>query len=365
MKVLFILPRMVSGGVERVTLRLVAGLQARGHECAFALRRAYGEFLPEAEARCAVHEVAAAGLHQFVPNLAKLIQAWKPSHIVTAFADVGVLTHLAIKKSGLKPLWVHGVHGTHDAVTANPGLKGRLRYQLDQYFAAWVYKKADKVVAVSHGVRDDILQRFKVDTNKVVTIYNPVLDESQLIPRACSDGFASTPKIVALGRLARQKGFDILIEAMKQVPQPWRLEIWGDGVERVALQNQIEICKLQEHIILCGHTSQPLDVLRQADIFVLSSRWEGLPTVLIEALCGQAVIVSTDCPHGPKEILEGGKYGILVANESSDALGAGLIKSLSQTPPASHVEMLEKAAGFSVRVAVQAWENILGGNYGE
>lgn len=365
MKILFILPRMVSGGVERVTLRLVAGLQARGYECAFALRRAYGEFLPEAEALCTVHEVAAGGLHQFVPNLAKLIKTWQPSHIVTAFADVGALTHLAIKQSGLQPYWVHGVHGTHDAVTANPGLKGRLRYQLDQYFAAWVYRKADKVVAVSHGVRDDILQRFKVDTNKVVAIYNPVLDESQLIPRVRSGGFASPPKIVALGRLTRQKGFDILIEAMKQVPQPWLLEIWGDGEERAALQSQIEANELQAHIILCGHTHQPLEVLRRADVFVLSSRWEGLPTVLIEALCGQAIIVSTDCPHGPAEILENGRYGVLVANESSKELAVGIKKILSQAPPAGQMEMLEKATSFSVNIAVQVWGNILGGNDGK
>ena len=211
MKILFVLPRMVTGGVERVTLRLVDGLQARGHECAFALRRAYGEFLPEAEALCPVFEVAAGGLHQFVPKLAQLIQSWQPSHIVTAFADVGVLTHLAIKQSGHKPYWVHGVHATHDAVTATPGIKGRLRYQLDQCFAAWVYKNAGKVVAVSDGVRADVLQRFTVDASQVVTIYNPVLDESQLIPKSSTTGFSTPPKIVALGRLTRQKGFDILI----------------------------------------------------------------------------------------------------------------------------------------------------------
>lgn len=365
MKILFVLPRMVSGGVERVTLRLVAGLQARGHECAFALRRSYGEFLPEAEALCPVYEVAAGGLHQFVPNLAKLIQAWQPSHIVTAFADVGVLTHLAIKQSGLKLYWVHGVHATHDVVTARPGWLGKLRYQLDQYFAAWVYKKADKVVAVSHGVREDILQRFKVDANKVVTIYNPVLDESQLIPRAGNGGFACTPKIVALGRLTRQKGFDILIEAMKQVPKPWQLEIWGDGEDKTALQNQIAASGLQEHILLCGHSSQPLEMLRQADVFVLPSRYEGFGLVLVEALACGCRIVATDCPHGPKEILADGRYGVLVTNESSDALAIGLTKALTQTPPASHVEMLEKATDFSVNVAVQAWEIILGSNHGK
>ena len=359
MKILFVLPRMVTGGVERVTLRLVEGLLEHGHECAFALRRSYGEFLPEAKALCPVYEVAAGGLHQFVPKLAQLIRTWQPSHIVTAFADVGVLTHLAIKQSGHKPYWVHGVHATHDAVTATPSIKWRLRYQLDQYFAAWVYKKAGKVVAVSDGVRADILQRFTVDASQVVTIYNPVLDESQLIPKSSTTGFATPPKIVALGRLTRQKGFDILIEAMRHVPQPWQLEIWGDGEDKSVLQNQIEACGLQDHIRLCGHTSQPLDMLRQADVFVLSSRWEGLPTVLIEALCGQVIIVSTDCPHGPKEILANGYYGLLVDNENPQALAVGISQALSQAQPSSAAEMLERAQEFSVNRAVFNWQKTL------
>lgn len=363
MKILFVLPRMVTGGVERVTLRLVDGLQARGHECAFALRRAYGEFLPEAEALCPVFEVAAGGLHQFVPKLAQLIQSWQPSHIVTAFADVGVLTHLAIKQSGHKPYWVHGVHGTHDAVTATPGIKGRLRYQLDQYFAAWVYKKAGKVVAVSDGVRADILQRFTVDASQVVTIYNPVLDESQLIPKSSTTGFATPPKIVALGRLTRQKGFDILIEAMRQVPQPWRLEIWGDGEDNSVLQAQIEACGLQDHIRLCGHTSQPLDMLRQADVFVLSSRYEGFGLVLVEALAAGCSIVATDCPHGPREILENGRYGLLVGNENPQALAAGISQALSQAHLSNVVEMLERAQEYSVNSAVFNWEKTLDGTH--
>jgi len=358
MRILFILPRIVTGGVERVTLRLISGLQARHHECALALRQTNGELLPEAQAICPVFEVAASGLHQFVPNLAKVIQAWQPTHVVTAFADVGVLTQWAIKRSGQKPYWVHGVHGTHDAVTTAPGIKGRLRYQLDQHFAAWVYKKADKVVAVSDGVRADILQHFTVDANQVVTIYNPVLDESQLIPKRPA-GFANPPKIVALGRLTRHKGFDILIEAMRQVPQPWQLEIWGDGEDKAALQNQIERCGLQDYIRLCGHTDQPLDMLRQADVFVLSSRCEGLPTVLIEALCAQMTIVSTDCPHGPKEILENGRYGLLVDNENPQALAAGISQALIQTQPAGVEEMLERAKEFSVNIAVLKWESTL------
>lgn len=361
MKILFVLPRMVTGGVERVTLRLVEGLLEHGHECAFALRRSYGEFLPEAKALCPVYEVAAGGLHQFVPKLAQLIRSWQPSHIVTAFADVGVLTHLAIKQSGHKPYWVHGVHGTHDAVTATPGIKGRLRYQLDQYFAAWVYKKAGKVVAVSDGVRADILQRFTVDASQVVTIYNPVLDESQFIPKSSTTGFSTPPKIVALGRLAREKGFDILIDAMTQVVQPWQLEIWGDGKEKIALQNRIKAVGLQDYIRLCGHTSQPLEILRQADVFVLSSRYEGFGLVLVEALACGCRIVSTDCPHGPREILESGRYGLLVGNENAESLAKGINATLTAREDIDTKVMQKRALDFSTSKSIAAWSTILSG----
>lgn len=359
MKILFVLPRMVSGGVERVALKLVKGLQERGHECAFALRRAYGELLPEAQALCPVHEVTADSLHQFVPNLAKLIKTWKPTHIVTAFSDVGVLTHLAIKRSGLQLLWVHGVHSTHDIVTARPGWIGRARYHLDNFFSALVYKKANKIVAVSNGVREDILHQFEINIDKVVTIYNPVLDESQIIPRTRKENSGDPPKIVALGRLTRQKGFDTLIEAMAQVPQPWQLEIWGEGEERAALQNLIEANNLQHNISLCGYTRQPLEVLRQADIFVLSSRYEGFGLVLVEALASGCQIVATDCPHGPREILKGGVFGALVKNKSAKSLAIGIIKTLKKEHSISNSLQMKQAKTFSVEQSTLSWEATL------
>lgn len=360
MRILFILPRMVTGGVERVTLRLVEELQHRGHECAFALRRAYGEFLQEAQALCPVYELATNGLHQFVPNLSKLICKWQPTHIVTALADIGFLTYLAIQRSGKKVFWAHGVHGTHDLITAKPTIIGRFRFQLDKIFASIVYQKCNVIVAVSNGVQQDILNKFTCPKNKVITIYNPVLDETQFIPKAEPIILKNhIPKIIALGRLTRQKGFDILIQAMQKVPQPWRLEIWGNGEEKQALQKMINKYGLQEYIFLQGNTDQPFDILRQSDLFVLSSRFEGLPTVLIEALCCQCNIVATDCPHGATEILENGRWGTLVENENSEALAQGIIQNLKEKHPIPSQKLLSRAKAFTVRVATDKWEKIL------
>ncbi|MDM1764119.1 MULTISPECIES: glycosyltransferase [unclassified Acinetobacter] len=357
MKILFVLPRMVTGGVERITLRLIKELQQRGHECAFALRKAHGEFLPEAEALCPVYEIANKSLYQFIPNLSKLIHTWQPTHIVTAFSDIGFLTFLAIKHSGQNLYWLHSVHGPHDIITARPTFIGHLRFELDKLFATIVYKKTNKIIAVSNGVRQDILKQFKCAKTKVVTIYNPVLDKSHFIPKPSTPP-NSPKKIIALGRLTRQKGFDLLIQAMHKVPQPWHLEIWGDGEEKQNLQKLIDSLDLNTHITLKGNTNQPFNILRQADLFVLSSRFEGLPTVLIEAICCQCNIISTNCPHGAAEILEEGRWGMLVKNENIEALTQAIIEKLNNYKSISPELLLNRAFDFSIEKAVDEWEKL-------
>ncbi len=360
MKILFVLPRMVTGGVERITLRLIKELQQRGHECALALRKAHGEFLPEAEALCPVYEIANKGLYQFIPNLSKLIHTWQPTHIVTAFSDIGFLSYLAIKHSGLKLIWLHGVHATHDIITAQPNFIGHLRFKLDNFFAAVVYKKANKIIAVSNGVRQDIINNFKCSENKVVTIYNPVLENKHLVPQSTTTKFINNPpKIIALGRLSRQKGFDILIQAMQKVPQPWNLEIWGDGEERQKLQYMIDSLGLTRHVILKGNTDEPFKIINQADLFVSPSRYEGFGLVIVEALSCGKTIISTNCPHGPQEILENGRWGTLVENENVEALANAITKNLNNKTHIPPNLFIERAKAFTKEVATDQWENIL------
>lgn len=356
MKILFVLPRMVTGGVERITLHLVKELQKRGHECAFVLRKAHGDFLPEAEDLCPVYEIANSGLYQFIPNLSKLINTWQPTHIVTAFSDIGFLTFLAIKHSGQNLCWLHSVHGPHDIITSKPTFMGRLRFELDKLFATIVYKNTNKIIAVSNGVRKDIIDKFKCSENKVVTIYNPVLEKKHFIPKEIANrSINHLPKIIALGRLTRQKGFDILIQAMQKVPLPWHLEIWGDGEDKEILQSLINNLGLKENIQLKGNTNEPFEILRQADLFVLSSRFEGLPTVLIEALCCQCNIISTDCPHGAAEILENGRLGMLVENENIEALTKAIIEKLSHSNTIPSKLLLNRAIDFSIEKSTDEW----------
>lgn len=363
MRVLFVLPRMTSGGVERVTLNLIEEFQESGHECALVLRRAYGELLSEARSLTTVHEVAPGGLHQFIPRLARLVRAWQPTHVVTAFADVGALTRLAMRLARSRAYWVHGVHNTHARVTAQSGSLGAIRFHLDNLCAGFVYRRADKVVAVSDGVRHDVLAQFHVDPAAVVTIYNPVVPAVELIPVYAPRHPPDQPfTIVGLGRLTRQKGFDVLVEAMRAVPPPWRLDIWGEGEDRSLLERQIKEAGLESSIYLRGYTDKPYEVLRAADLFMLSSRWEGLPTVLIEALACQCQIVATDCPHGPREILLDGDLGQFVPVDAPSLLAAAIRCTMDATRRFAPEPLLARARDFSVGAASGRWMVLLEGN---
>lgn len=362
MRILFVLPRMVSGGVERVTLGLIRGFAANGHQCELALRRSCGELLDEARLLTAVHDLAPQGVYQFVPRLAKLIRKWRPTHIITAFSDVGVMTWLAMCLSGSKACWVHGVHNTHAPVVAREGIMGKPRYWMDNRMAAFVYRHADAVVAVSEGVRSEILEWFGIEPTRVTTIYNPVIPDDQLREVLEPRHSPEQPfTIVALGRLVRQKGFDALIDAMAQVPMPWRLDIWGEGPERQNLETLIATHHLQSAIRLRGYTANPYSVLRGADLFVLPSRYEGLGNALIEAMACQCQLVAVDCSHGPREILDGGRFGQLVSPEQPAALGNAIARAMHGKGWIDPSDLLRRAQDFSIHNACAGWLRLLAG----
>jgi glycosyltransferase involved in cell wall biosynthesis len=140
------------------------------------------------------------------------------------------------------------------------------------------------------------------------------------------------PTLVAAGQLGPWKGFTDLIAAVHIVmqKQPVRLVIFGEGAQRDTLQAQIDALGMQDSIRLEGHVTNPLKYFARADVFVLSSHFEGMPNVLIEAMMAGCTPVATDCPTGPREILESGRYGYLVPVKDPIALAAGIENALSK-----------------------------------
>lgn len=359
MRILFVLPRMVSGGVERVSLNLIAEYVAAGHTCMLALRQRRGELLGEASAMIDVYELAPRGLQQFVPRLARLVRRWKPTHVVTAFPDVGAMTWLAMRLAHSRARWVHGVHGS---LVARAGSLGAARCWLDTRLAAFVVGRADAVVAVSEGVRKEFVHLFHPAVGKMHMIHNPVVPRGQLIAAGRVLPEHGRPiNIVAMGRLSPEKGFDLLIAAMKWVPQPWRLDIWGEGGAREALESLVDAYGLRAFVRLPGFTPAPYDVLRRADLFVLPSRYEGFGNVLVEALACQCQIVAFDCPHGPSEILDDGRYGTLVPQLDICELACAISAVLAGDIRFEPMSLLQQAGHYTTRAAAIRWEAVLSG----
>src|SRR5699024_6372675 len=158
--------------------------------------------------------------------------------------------------------WVHSAHNTHGGVATRGGVLGPAHYWLENRMAAFNYRRADAVVTVSDGVRDEIVHAYGIASSRVTTIHNPVIPDAEIAKPYHSRSPSRPWKIVAVGRLVRQKGFDVLIQAMSMVPGAWHLDIWGDGPERKSLIALVEQYGLKNKVALRGYTESPFDVMR-------------------------------------------------------------------------------------------------------
>lgn len=205
------------------------------------------------------------------------------------------------------------------------------KYKVQAFLCKIFYPMADVIVAPSHGVKSDLLEYIPRLQNKVRVISNPLdIGELEMLARKFQP--VESNFIIAVGRLHEQKAFDILIKSYavlyrsnKSVP---KLLILGEGPEKKYLKTLVDSLELGEMVIFKGFVENPYPYIMNARLLVMSSRWEGLPNVLIQALGLGTNIVSTDCRSGPAEILLNGKYGILVEVDNVEELALSIHKSL-------------------------------------
>ncbi len=228
------------------------------------------------------------------------------------------------------------------------------------------YPWADAVAAVSHGVADDLAQAAAIPRQQIQVIYNPIVtpDLRRKAQQPLEHPWfapGEPPVLLAIGRLAPQKDYPTMIKAFAHVrnTRPVRLIILGEGTERSSIEALVKRLGLEASVNLPGFVANPYTYLSRASVFVLSSRWEGLPTVLVEALHCGAPVVATDCPSGPREILAGGQYGQLVPIGDVVALAQAIEEVLSgkMTRPPQ-----ESWQPYTLQVVVDQYINLLSGN---
>lgn len=218
-----------------------------------------------------------------------------------------------------------------------------IRRPIQRLMARRLYPRADAVIAISQGVADDVVDYLGVPRERIKVIYNPMVTSdfpSRMAREVASpwlDRGAECPVIVAAGRLTPQKDFHTLLEAFARLrrERPVRLIILGEGPERASLEGEVARLGLEDHVALPGRVEDPVPYMARSALFAFSSRYEGLGNVLIEALAAGCRVVATDCPSGPREILDDGRYGFLVAPGDAQALAGAMASALDQPAPDS------------------------------
>ncbi len=347
------------GGAERVVVNLLRAADARGIPLDLVLARAEGPLLAEVPASVRIVELGVQKLQQGILGLARYLRRERPAAIVSHLtqANVALLIARLIARTDARVAVVE-----HSNLTANLAA-GLVRPRV-ALLARRLYRGADAVIAVSTGAARDVEQQLELPAGSVRPIFNPVVDErlTKLAAAACDPWpwHDDCPVLLAVGRLAPEKDYPNLLTAFAQVRQSRRakLMIFGEGPERAKLEELRDRLGLADEVLLPGITANPFAAMRRAAMLVLSSRFEGLGNVLIEALACGCPVVSTDCPAGPAEILAGGRFGLLVPPERPEALAAGILRALDQ--PWDRAAIRRRGHEFSADRALDQYLDALG-----
>jgi glycosyltransferase involved in cell wall biosynthesis len=342
-RIALFLPDLEAAGAERVSVLLANGLLQRGYSVDVVLVRAKGDFLADLAAGVHVVDLDAPRTLRAVPRLASYIRKRRPAVVISALDYASVAAMIAGRLSCTGTPIVPAVHTSRAEARRWPGIRGALFKSC----VNWFYRHAGAVVCVSHGVAEDMVRVAGVARQRVRVIYNPVIHPRMqelarqpvahpwlalpvCAPAPARPGVASR-LLLGVGRLAPQKDFPTLLRALKIVRRDHdaRLMVLGEGAERPRLESLVKELCLESCVCMPGIVKNPYAYMSRADLFVLSSAWEALPTVLIEALAVGVPVVATDCVSGPREILRDGRYGALTPVGDAAALAGAVSAALS------------------------------------
>jgi len=360
-RIALFLPLLSVGGAQRVFFRLARGFAQHGHEVDLVLANASGPLRSEAPAEANLVDLGASRVLWSIPRLAGYLRERRPHALLATIAHANLAAIAAKRLAGGSTLVAIREASTPDAERRS---RRSLKIAAVDLLRSRYYAKADAIIANSHGVAESLRRHNRLPSEKIRVIYNPVVSPKllQLAQQPLAHPWFSDtthPVVLGVGRLTREKDFPTLLRAfaIARRDQPMRLVIVGDGEERPRLCALAQQLGVDQEVLLVGFDPNPYRYMRRASMFVLSSRWEGLPNALIEAMACGTPVISTDCPSGPREILEDGKWGKLVPVGDPNKLAEAIIDTLDN-PPTYNPAV--RAADFSVERAVESYLTILG-----
>lgn len=337
-----IIPSLEGGGAERVVINLLNEFSVKQHvQVDLIVFQRTGALLHSIPRSVKLHSLDSSRAAASVFKLYYYLYKTKPAAVLSHLAHTNILSALVRiilwKRPRLYIVDHIPITQYLDAIE-NPIIK-----RLHRLLINFLYPSATRIFSVSSGIREELAELLPRSQHKVFTIYNPITPISESYGISCNIAML-IPKgrfILGLGRLVEQKNFQFLIRAAAPVLQEKTLNlvIAGIGPQIDYLKDIARQSGIEDRVFFLGYVAKPSELIRKADVLALASLYEGLPTVLIEALAFGTQVVSTDCPTGPNEILCGGKYGWLSPVGDFDAFRENLTAALDSPLPPSHLQI--------------------------
>lgn len=328
------IPSLEGGGAERVMVDLANGICRRGYDVDLLLCEAKGPYLHELDSGVKVVDFGERRAIKCLFKLVGYLRATNPAVLLSALNYVNVIALLACKIAQTQTRIIVSERSTPSAYT---GLKHTL---LVRPLMRLLYRIADEVICVSKGVARDLSEFISLPLTKTCVIYNPIdLDaiatrKEERIMHPWLEHRA-IKLVLSVGRLSPEKDYETLLRAIKIVSrkEDVRLIILGEGSGRSQLEELVHTLDLAHIVDMPGFLPNPYPWMAACDTYVLSSVTEGFPNTLVQAMASGAKVVSTDCNHGPNEILNGGALGALVPIRAPAELAKAILTSFQDEYP--------------------------------
>ncbi len=344
------------GGAERAMVRLVNAMARRDIPIDLVLVKTEGAFLQELDPRVRLVSLSGRRTATSFIGLKRYLNDSRPVALISAMTHINISSVVARMLSKHKPKLILVEHNQFDRNFALKKGLVRLAYKAVPY----LYRQADVVAGVSEGVRASIADVIGLPPNQLSVLYNPVItpelaEQSLEKPNHIWLQNRDRPVLLAVGRLSKSKNYPLLLDAFSLLLQnvAARLIILGEGELRDTLVAHAKALGIIDSVDFAGFQQNPFSYMSSCDVFVMSSDWEGHPTVMLEAMACGAPIVSTDCRSGPSEILAGGKFGRLVPTGDARALAIALEATIAA--PGSAQPRIARANEFNDNASADAY----------
>lgn len=353
----FVIGSMRTGGAERATLNLANRISAEGFQVDLVLLHRSGEFLSQVSEKINVIHLNRRKASQGIKVFTRYLKMMKPDYLLVVQNHIQLMALLSIRRASWKGKLILNEQSTFSKNLQ--GLKGFVQKVISRI----LFSRVDAFTAVSQGVKEDLEREIPSVKNRISVIPNPIVTTHLL---SIKDNAVNHPffekgnlVIVAAGRFAKSKNFELLIRAFSKLEQRGKVKliILGDGERAHSLKQLVADLNLNDSVSFPGFVADPAVYFSKAELFVLSSDYEGLPGVILEALACGCKVVSTDCESGPREILANGKYGWLAP--VGDEVSLTKTIQLALNTPVDAKKLVERAMDFHEDKVVSQYLKLL------